>query len=492
MIVGLAALTFGVGLARGRGRGRHVHGRRRARRRRDPRRAAGRGDDHLGDRRTTDGAAARRDPAVAGRRDARQHLGDLLGQDRDHDREPDDGARGLDGRRHVHGQRDRLRPVGVVRDRAGRTPSPVDHRALHWTVLVGGACNDASIHEEDGDWKISGDPTEAALLVLAVKAGLSLTDLGLELPPLSVLPFSSERQYMATLHDGGPDRGSVLLVKGATERLVTMCSWQLRKDGGVEPIDAAAVLAAAEELAGEGLRVLATAAALQVGATSIDEGELPGTLVLTGLQGMLDPPRPSVADAVSSCHRAGIAVKMITGDHAVTAATIASRLGILPDDGVDGSDRSTRSDRVLTGVELDALSAADYPDVVERVSVFARMSPEQKLRLVAGPPGPRTHRRDDRRRCERRPGAAAGRHRRGDGQPRHRGGQGRRRHGAARRRLHHHRAGGRGGPRGLRQHHEVHRVDAADQHGRGVRHPDRGIRRRCPCRSFRCRSSGST
>ncbi|MFG1778565.1 HAD-IC family P-type ATPase [Micromonospora sp. NPDC049048] len=263
-------------------------------------------------------------------------------------------------------------PTGGIRDATGG-PAPTGEGPLRWSLLAGVGCNDARLDEQDGRWVVLGDPTEGAMLVVGAKVGLHAQEVAAELPRVACVPFTSERQFMATLHDR-PDGGRVVLVKGAVERVVEWSGSALRPDGSTGPLDAPAVLAAAHELAAEGLRVLATAMR-PVGPTDgLVEEELAGTLVLTGLHAMLDPPRAAAAAAVTSCHRAGIDVKMITGDHLATASAIARRIGLLRTEPGPGD--------VLTGADLAALPAGELPEAVRRASVFARVSPEQKLRLV--------------------------------------------------------------------------------------------------------------
>ena len=263
---------------------------------------------------------------------------------------------------------------GALVSRDG-TPVAVDENAaLLWTLLAGAACNDAALIPAGERWNIVGDPTEAAMLVIAVKAGLTRERLTESFSRVAAIPFSSDRQYMATLHRSGTE-GHVVLVKGAVERMLELCGTQMRADGSLEPLDRLVVLRAVEQLTARGLRVLATAVCTSVDPADFAEEALPGALTLTGLQAMLDPPRAAAASAVTACHSAGIAVKMITGDHAGTASAIAGAVGVL-DDG------KPRDGLVLTGAELADLPQDDWPDAVERASVFARVSPEQKLRLV--------------------------------------------------------------------------------------------------------------
>ncbi|MDP3891109.1 HAD-IC family P-type ATPase, partial [Nocardioides sp.] len=275
-------------------------------------------------------------------------------------------------------------PTGDLRDNAGRAADTDTDSALRWLLLGGAACNDSALTRYDGHWHVVGDPTEGAMRVAAAKAGLGTDEVAALLPRLATIPFSSERQYMATLHQDATradPETQVLLVKGAVERTLELCSRQMHADGSTGALDRAAVLHAADELAGQGLRVLATAVQPSARPSEFDPDrfdDLADTdpeLVLTGLQAMHDPPRSAATSAVAACHNAGIAVKMITGDHAATATAIAAQVGVIgegePAPGV-----------VLTGVDLGEIPADEFPEAVDRASVFARVSPEQKLRLV--------------------------------------------------------------------------------------------------------------
>ncbi|WP_204079513.1 cation-transporting P-type ATPase [Mycobacterium riyadhense] len=266
-------------------------------------------------------------------------------------------------------------PEGVLRHPDGAQVSLDANAALRWSLLAGACCNDAALARDGRRWDIVGDPTEGAMLVVAAKAGLDRDRLAANLPRVEAIPFSSERQYMATLHrDGGTEH--VVLVKGSVERMLGLCNTEMGADGALRPLDRAEVMRAAEMLTGRGLRVLATGVCAAADPNRFEEGALAGSLTLTGLQAMLDPPRAAATSAVAACHTAGIAVKMITGDHAGTAASIATKVGLL------GGDEGTAPGAVLTGTDLAALDAEDYPDAVDRARVFARVSPEQKLRLV--------------------------------------------------------------------------------------------------------------
>jgi len=240
--------------------------------------------------------------------------------------------------------------------------------ALRWCLLAGANCNDAKLSPSGG---VVGDPTEAAMLTAARRFGVRTH----ALPREGTIPFSSARQYMATLHTD-PDTGRhVLLAKGALERVLDLCDTQMGTDGSRDPLDRAAALDAAHRLAAQGMRVLATAVDLGADRDRLDGlgADGPEPLTFTGLQAMLDPPRATAADAVRTCRTAGLSVKMITGDHAATAEAIARQIGLL-DDGDDA--------RVLTGEELARIGDPDLPAAVEHATVFARVTPEQKLRLV--------------------------------------------------------------------------------------------------------------
>jgi magnesium-transporting ATPase (P-type) len=240
--------------------------------------------------------------------------------------------------------------------------------AVRELLLAGVLCNDAGLREEGGDWQITGDPTEAALLVAARKAGLDEEALGTAMPRLDEIAFDSARQFMATLHQ--TDSGRVVMLKGAPEVVLRRCRSMIDGDGQVAPLDVPAVTEVARGLAAEGLRVLAFAR-LPVEEEKLAEDALSDGLCFLGLQAMLDPPRQAAIGAIRACHRAGITVKMITGDHAVTALAIARQLGLVE----EGA-------RALTGRELARLDAGGLRGVVRDVHVFARVEPEQKLRLV--------------------------------------------------------------------------------------------------------------
>lgn len=262
-------------------------------------------------------------------------------------------------------------PKGEIRSGSGVLVQELSP-PLRECLLAGALCNDAQLVHGD-HWQVVGDPTEGALLVSAAKAGLLPDQVRAECPRLEALPFESERQYMATLHRS-PSGEPILYVKGAVERLVGLCVAELGPDGHERALRAEAILHAAERLASRGLRVLAFARRRLESIPTTLEHEAVGKLVFLGLQGMIDPPRPEAIVSVRSCHEAGIAVKMITGDHAATARAVAEQLGLLP--------ASEGPLLVMTGQELAQTEDAHLPLAAEQTHVFARVSPEQKLRLV--------------------------------------------------------------------------------------------------------------
>jgi cation-transporting ATPase F len=289
-------------------------------------------------------------------------------------------------------------PAGEVRAMGAAEPArAADHPALLELLTCGALCNDAALVETGGRWEVHGDPTEAALVVAARKlagADLLRESLAARMPRVDAIPFESDRQYMATLHapaagEGGRAGAGVVYVKGSVERVLSMCASALDARGHAGPLETDAAHAAAKALAARGLRVLAFARAdAPPGASGLNEEMAERGLTFLGVQGMLDPPRPEAMEAVAACQRAGVRVKMITGDHAVTAATIAGLIGIdgaapqADGEGPRADGESSPPQRVLTGAEMAAIPDEDLPTQAEATAVFARMTPEQKLRLV--------------------------------------------------------------------------------------------------------------
>ncbi len=249
-----------------------------------------------------------------------------------------------------------------------------EHPALQSVAQVALLCNDATLHDGPQGWSLTGDPTEGALVTLALKAGLDATALHARQPRIDAIPFESEHRFMATLHHDHAGH-AVILVKGAPERVLDMCNAQRQW-----PADGAAADAplqhdywrrAANDCAARALRVLAIAIKrVPAQQHALQFADMEGGFTLLGLLGSMDPPRPEAVAAVAECQAAGVRVKMITGDHGETARAIGAQLGI-------GLGRPA-----LTGAEIELLDDAALRDVVASVDVFARASPEHKLRLV--------------------------------------------------------------------------------------------------------------
>ena len=249
-------------------------------------------------------------------------------------------------------------------------PVGEDH-VLKLMGRVSTLCNDAELRREDGVWKVEGDPTEGALYPFATKLGLERQSEQEAHRRIDAIPFESEHQFMATLHSA-PTGGQVLFVKGAPEAILAHCDRQEASSGARSPMQRDYWETASDSLAAQGERVLALAWLPNPGvpAQNLGPSDLPRNLILLGLVGLLDPPRSEAIEAVTECHAGGIRVTMITGDHAITAAAIARMLGI--------GDGNT----AITGAEIEAMDTATLQEQVHNVDVFARASPEHKLRLV--------------------------------------------------------------------------------------------------------------
>ncbi len=225
--------------------------------------------------------------------------------------------------------------------------------------------SDAQLAWSDGQWDIKGDPTEGALVVVAAKAGLHKSDLDIQFPRLSEIPFTSESKRMTTLH--ASPAGSAAYAKGAPEVILNACTRQLT-DAGEKVLDDAGraeLLAEAQRMASGALRVLAVATKTETTLVDAEYG-----MTFLGLMGMIDPPRPEAQAAIRTCRQAGIHVVMITGDHPLTAQAVAKELGLV----VNG--------RVVTGAELEGMSDAELESRVGDIEIFARVSPAHKLRVV--------------------------------------------------------------------------------------------------------------
>lgn len=251
---------------------------------------------------------------------------------------------------------------------------PAHDAALDATIRVGVLCSTATVHQEHGHWEAIGDPTEAALVVLGMKAGRQRNVEEEITPTIDVIPFSSDDRYMATLHR--TEQGARINIKGSVEAIVQRCSHALAADGSHVALDAAAIHRAADDRSRAGLRVLAMAMKDVDGhRTELTRDDVTTGFVFCGLAAMVDPPRDEARVAVAACQRAGVQVKMITGDHRDTAATIADQLGLR---GARNGDRLV----AYTGADLAAMDEITFERAASDAAVFARVSPEQKLRLV--------------------------------------------------------------------------------------------------------------
>ena len=254
-------------------------------------------------------------------------------------------------------------------------------------LKAGLLCSDSHIEVKQGEWVVLGDPTEGALIAAANKVGFTQADLAEAMPRLDVIPFESEYQYMATLHEIREVRSHVLAesenhtdsasrtiyVKGSVEAIVSRSKHILNVEGNLEPIQKDIVFDEADRLAAQGLRVLAFAKKnVPEIQDSLQHEDIETELVFLGLQGAIDPPRQEAIQAIRACQSAGIEVKMITGDHAVTARAIASSMGLQQQGEV----------RAFTGRELAQMNQQELTNAVTDGVVFARVAPEQKLRLV--------------------------------------------------------------------------------------------------------------
>ncbi len=230
-------------------------------------------------------------------------------------------------------------------------------------------CNEAGLQHGEQGWRVRGDPTEGALVVLATKLGINPDSERRHYPRTDEIPFESQHGFMASLHHDHQGHGYVF-VKGAPERVLGMCSHERHGDG-IQPVRTDHWQAKVDGLAASGHRVLAIATLpIMAGRTELNFPDVQQDLTLLGLVGIIDPPREEAIESVALCRTAGIRVKMITGDHAATASSIAAQLGI-------GEGRAA-----VTGPELERLDGAAFEEVVAKTDVFARTSPEHKLRLV--------------------------------------------------------------------------------------------------------------
>ncbi len=242
---------------------------------------------------------------------------------------------------------------------------------LEELVRAGFLCNDSHLDkdEETGEWRLIGQPTEGAVYVLGRKAGLKRKPLEKEYSRLDTIPFKSENRFMATLHRT-PDDAAVIFLKGAPERLLELCDGQ-RHDGQSEDLQSDFWHEQMEEVADQGHRMLAVAVKkADKGKESLQSADVEGGFTLLGMVGIIDPPRDEAITAIKQCKEAGIRVKMVTGDHVLTARSIGAQMGI-----GDG-------EHAVTGKEIEKASDEELEELVHQSDVFARSSPEHKIRLV--------------------------------------------------------------------------------------------------------------
>ncbi len=259
-------------------------------------------------------------------------------------------------------------PKGEVKEDGKTLGAPPEALTLMGRVSL--LCNDAELFQDEGKWKVEGDPTEGALYPFASKLGMNRAAEAAALPRVDAIPFESEHKFMATLNRSAGGR-DMLFVKGAPEVILAHCDRQQTANGPAS-LDRDRFAQQGDRLAAQGERVLGLAWLPDPGfrAGSLKAEDLPENLVLLGLVGLMDPPRKEAIEAVRECHGGGIRVTMITGDHKITAAAIAKMLGI-------GDGKTS-----VAGTEIEAMNDAALQDCVRDVDVFARASPEHKLRLV--------------------------------------------------------------------------------------------------------------
>lgn len=268
-----------------------------------------------------------------------------------------------------------IRVSGVGYAPEGELSTSGENQALIECLKAGLLCNDSRIVEEEQGWSIVGDPTEAALITVAHKAGLERHTLAQELPRHDSIPFESQYQYMATLHPVADH--ALIYVKGSVESLLPRCTGELSASGDTIALEVDRLHQCVEQMTTQGLRVLAFAKLdLPTVPPSLTHESLDHGLTFLGLQGMIDPPREEAVQAVQACRNAGIKVKMITGDHIGTAAAIGEQIGLAK------SPPQDRTGAAMTGTEISKRSDQELPAIAEHTAVFARVTPEQKLRLV--------------------------------------------------------------------------------------------------------------
>ena len=260
-------------------------------------------------------------------------------------------------------------PVGAIKH-GDEVIATMSQQSLQDLARAAHVCNDAELHQRDGVWHVEGDPMEGALLAFAGKANNGLNHKENNWIRMDAIAFDAKHRFMATLNHG-QNGEAYIFVKGAPERILMMCDQQRTTDGRSEALDTEYWIQQAEIIAAQGQRVLAFALRSVTTAMNVlTHQDVEGSLTLLGIVGMIDPPRPEAISAVQECHSAGIRVKMITGDHAKTAAAIGKQIGL------------TNHHKVLTGADLDNMDDAALRQAALDCDIFARTSPEHKLRLV--------------------------------------------------------------------------------------------------------------
>ncbi len=259
-------------------------------------------------------------------------------------------------------------PEGFIHADGNRV-EPGKDQVLMELARAGLLCNDGAISQQGDIWSVQGDPTDGALITLALKAGLNSGECTEEFPREDIIPFESEHKFMATLHHDLHGHG-IIYLKGAPERILEMCSLEHHADGD-KPINLAYWQEQIEAIARRGQRTLAVASAAADGKKSLSISDVKSGMTLLGIFGIIDPPRDEAIAAVKSCLEAGIKVKMITGDHALTATAIGEQIGL---------DVSAKA---VTGQELETMDDDQLEFIAGKTSIFARVSPEHKLRLVS-------------------------------------------------------------------------------------------------------------
>jgi len=247
-----------------------------------------------------------------------------------------------------------------------------ENEILASLLKIGALCNNALLIKEKDKWEVVGDPTEAALIVAAEKAGLKYKTLEKEYPRIGEIPFTSERKRMTTIHLT-PEKEKVAFMKGAPEIILERCS-HIVEDGKIKRLTSKKkreILKINEEMASEALRILGMAYKILPENVEKFTEEIEKDMIFVGLEGMIDPPREEAIEANKKCQKAGIKTVMITGDHKLTALAIAKEIGIYKE-----------GDLALTGEELEKIDEKELEEIVEKVTVYARVSPEHKLKIV--------------------------------------------------------------------------------------------------------------